>query len=115
MEKCSPADARRRRSRSPGRAPTRPTRGFDGMTRPTRFFLALPIGLATMAAPSFARADDSAAAQALFDQGKKAMAALNYAEACPKLEESYRLQEALGTLLNLADCYQRQGKLASAW
>ena len=62
-----------------------------------------------------ARADDSAAAQALFDQAKKAMAAHRYADACPKLEESLRLQEAVGTLLNLADCYEREGKLASAW
>jgi hypothetical protein len=70
---------------------------------------------AAMDAAPFARADDSAAAQALFDQAKKAMAAHNYAEACPKLEESLRLQSALGTLLNLAQCYEFEGKLASAW
>jgi hypothetical protein len=62
-----------------------------------------------------ARADDGVAAQALFDQARKAVTAHNFAEACPKLEESLRLQEALGTLLNLADCYEQEGKLASAW
>ncbi|MGA7122784.1 MAG: hypothetical protein WBY94_21975 [Polyangiaceae bacterium] len=70
---------------------------------------------AAMGAAPLARADDSAAAQALFDQAKKAMAAHDYAEACPKLEESLRLQSALGTLLNLAQCYEFEGKLASAW
>jgi hypothetical protein len=71
--------------------------------------------LAGIAGSRVARADDSAAAQALFDQAKKAMAAHRYADACPKLEESERLQEAVGTLLNLADCYEHEGKLASAW
>ncbi len=78
------------------------------------FVSGLCLAAAVGAAP-FARADDSVAAQALFDQAKKAMAAHNYAEACPKLEESLRLQSALGTLLNLAQCYEFEGKLASAW
>ena len=69
----------------------------------------------TAAASSPARADNVPAAQALFDQAKKAMAAHNYAEACPKLEESLRMQEAVGTLLNLADCYEQNMQLASAW
>ncbi len=77
--------------------------------------LALLTLLAGTAASGIARADDSAAAQALFDQAKKAMAAHRYSDACPKLEESLRLQEAVGTLLNLADCYEHEGKLASAW
>ncbi len=71
--------------------------------------------LATIAASPYARADESAAAQSLFDDAKKDMARHDYADACPKLEESLRLQEALGTLLNLALCYEQQGRLASAW
>jgi hypothetical protein len=77
--------------------------------------VALAAALAGLTVSPLARADDSAAAQALFDQAKKAMAAHHYSEACPKLEESLRLQEAVGTLLNLADCYEKEGKLASAW
>jgi hypothetical protein len=67
------------------------------------------------ATPVHADSGDVAAAQALFDQGKKLMAANKFAEACPKLEESYRLDPALGTVLNLANCYESQGRLASAW
>ncbi len=77
--------------------------------------VAVVTALAGFTASPLARADDSAAAQSLFDQAKKEMAAHDYADACPKLEESLRLQEAIGTMLNLADCYERAGKLASAW
>ena len=68
----------------------------------------------TLAAPP-ARADDPAAAQALFTEAKKLMSAGKYADACPKLEESQRLAPATGTKFNLADCYEHTGRTASAW
>jgi len=72
-----------------------------------------------LGAPSVTLADVSgsnkAAAQALFDQAKQAMAQGKTDDACPKFEESQRLDPASGTLINLADCYEQQGKVASAW
>ncbi|MBK7582963.1 MAG: PEGA domain-containing protein [Myxococcales bacterium] len=60
-------------------------------------------------------ASDKAAADALFDDAKKLMAAEKWDEACPKLAESLKLSQRLGTLLNLANCHAEQGKTASAW
>lgn len=58
---------------------------------------------------------DSAAAEVLFREGKKLLAAGDVAGACAKLAESNRLESSSGTLINLADCHQKQGKTASAW
>src|SRR5258706_9020963 len=69
--------------------------------------------------PRHARADaspaDKATAQALFDQGKTLLSKGDVAGACPKFEESQRLDPGIGTQFNLATCYERAGRTASAW
>src|SRR5436305_8717571 len=72
-------------------------------------------GLVAVASLARAQGDDTATALSLFEEGKKLAAGGSYAEGCPKLLASYNLVQKIGTLLNLADCYERQGKTASAW
>ena len=55
------------------------------------------------------------AAMALFTEGRRLMAAGDFADACPKFAESRRLLPGVGTTLNLALCYEGLGKTASAW
>jgi hypothetical protein len=61
------------------------------------------------------QARDPLAAEALFREGRKAVGSSDYANACPKFSESFRLDPAPGTLLNLADCEEHIGKIGGAW
>jgi hypothetical protein len=58
---------------------------------------------------------DSALARALFRQGRALMDQGDYAQACPKFEESLRQDAGIGTQFNLAHCWQKAGRTASAW
>lgn len=69
-------------------------------------------GNAYAAEPS---ADDRTLARTLFDEGRALAKDGKFADACPKLEESERLAPGIGTLFNLADCYEQLGRNASAW
>src|SRR5262245_1202284 len=59
--------------------------------------------------------EEKAVAEGLFQEGRKAMASGQIADACAKFSESYRIAQRLGTLLNLATCHEAEGKTASAW
>lgn len=62
-----------------------------------------------------AKPADKAAAEALFDQGLSLMREGRYPEACSRLEDSQAIERGLGTMLYLADCYEKLGRTASAW
>lgn len=55
------------------------------------------------------------AAEALFTAGRADVQRGDFASACPKFAESQRLDPAVGTLINLADCEEQLGHLARAW
>jgi hypothetical protein len=62
-----------------------------------------------------AGANDAAAAEALFSEGKRLMSAGQFAAACPKFAESQRLDPGVGTMLWLGECYGKNGQTASSW
>ncbi len=58
---------------------------------------------------------NNVAAEALFEDGRSLAAAGKYAEACPKFADSQRLGPSVSTLLNLANCWEKLGRTATAW
>lgn len=74
------------------------------------------IVLATLGSHAEAQtAADKAAAEGLFDQGRTAMQEGDFTKACGLLERSQHIDPGVGTLLYLAECYERSGRTASAW
>ena len=87
------------------------------MTLAARISLASALGVASIAtvllAHPAARAQTAETiAEALFLQGQERMAAQDITAACDLFTRSLKMDPALGTLLNLARCHERQGKTA---
>lgn len=81
----------------------------------SRTFLRI-LGLAALVTSTgAAAAADPVTAEALFREARDAARAGDYAAACPKFAESQRLGPAVGTLLNLARCEGKLGRVATAW
>jgi hypothetical protein len=59
--------------------------------------------------------NDKVAAQALFEDARQLVAAGKFADACPKFADSERLDPSPSTLLNLANCWEKLGRTATAW
>jgi hypothetical protein len=78
----------------------------------------LGLGMAVALSSSAARAEppkrDRAAAEVLFRSGRDLVAKGNYTEGCAKFDASFALDPSTGTLLNIAKCHERDGKLVSA-
>ena len=79
-----------------------------------RVLLALGIALLSTRARAQSSDTNRQIAETLFEQGRALMEQKKYAEACPKLAESQRLDPGGGTLLNLALCHELEGKTATA-
>ena len=75
------------------------------------------VALAASAAPATRAVaqNNAAVSESLFREGRALLEAGKTQAACDKFDESQRLDPALGTLLNLAECHALVGRTASAW
>jgi hypothetical protein len=68
------------------------------------------------ASPMMARGeDDKSVALALFEQGRSLIASGEYEKAAVKFEGAAKILHTFGILFNLASCYEKLGRTASAW
>jgi hypothetical protein len=83
--------------------------------RPALLACGLALSVAALNAPRAHAQNNKVAAETLFEEGRKLMAAGKPNEACPKFADSQKLDPSPATLLNLANCYEKTGRTATAW
>lgn len=84
------------------------------MTRVERACIAV-LAIAGVTGLSTTARAQSAEAEALFRDGRALLKHGQLAAGCDKLAASERLESSVGTLLNLGDCREKLGQVASAW
>lgn len=72
-------------------------------------------GALLLGIPNALAQDTTAAAVLAYDEAEALMAQGKFREACPRYAQSQRLDPQLGTLLHLAECFEKNGQTASAW
>src|SRR5688572_27095637 len=81
--------------------------------------LVLVTALSAVSAVAHAQAEQAAEkaaleARTLFREARELVKEQKYARACPKFERSLTIERGIGTMYNLADCWEKLGRLASA-
>jgi tetratricopeptide (TPR) repeat protein len=70
---------------------------------------------AILVAPSVSSAQETALDPLVpFEEGRSLVRSGRYAEALEKFEESFKLKPTSGAMINVADCYEKLGRYASA-
>jgi hypothetical protein len=78
------------------------------------FAVAALVAALSFPAEAAAQGDADTRGRVLFDEGKKAMDAKDYATACSKFEASYVVSGVPGALLSWADCEEKRERYATA-
>jgi hypothetical protein len=90
-------------------------KSFGVVSAHVRHLCAAGAGLAVLLCTMVATARNESGAEMLFQAGRDAMARGDLKEACLKFKESHEVAPAPGTVLNLGNCEELRGRLATAW
>jgi tetratricopeptide (TPR) repeat protein len=93
-------------------------RGCGGAGRRIRFGGAVAVmllGIGAIPAAAQEKARDPAAAEQLYRAGRDLIAKGDWAAGCPKFAASMELDPVASTVLNIAKCYEHEGRLSRAW
>jgi hypothetical protein len=77
--------------------------------------LAFSLVLGSAPGAAFAGGGNTVTAESLFQAGQDAMKAGDFKKACDNFAASQKADPAVGTLLSLGTCNEKQGNIATAW